>query len=297
MRLTVIDLKFLNTSKVIAAFLVQTGERNILVETGPTTTLPALKEGLKIKGLDTGDITDVLLTHIHFDHAGAAWYFADKGANIYVHPLGFQHLHKPEKLLKSAKRIYKDRMDELWGDIRPIPKEKLKAVRDRETIDLGALTWVAHHTPGHAKHHIAWQLDDILFTGDVAGVSIKGGVVVPPCPPPDIDLEAWDQSLKTIRELQPNKLYLTHFGAISRVEEHLSQLEEELHYWAKWIKNHGLDKNPEEVIPDFVEMTESRLKKQGLNKEWIARYHKANPPEMSVTGLQRYWKKKGFKQD
>lgn len=297
MKLNIIDLQFLQSSQVIAAFLIQEGTRNILVETGPASTLKTLKEALTQYGLQPEDITDVLLTHIHFDHAGAAWYFASKGAHVYVHPVGYPHLRHPEKLVASAKRIYKDQMDELWGDIYAIPEDKLTAIEDREVLKLGTLKWIAHHTPGHAKHHIAWQLDDLLFTGDVAGISLQGRAVVPPCPPPDIDLEAWDQSMQRIGELEPQKLLLTHFGAVTDIEQHLLKLKDELWYWANWIRENGMEKNPEEIIPEFVMMIEHRLKKLGLEKEWIERYHKANPPEMSVTGLQRYWKKKELKED
>ncbi|HKK88885.1 MAG TPA: MBL fold metallo-hydrolase [Saprospiraceae bacterium] len=297
MKLNIIDLQFLQSSQVIAAFLIQEGTRNILVETGPASTLKTLNEALSQYGLQPEDITDVLLTHIHFDHAGAAWYFASKGAHVYVHPLGYPHLSHPEKLLASARRIYKAKMDELWGDIHAIPEDKLTAIEDREELQLGTLKWIAHHTPGHAKHHIAWQLGDLLFTGDVAGVSLQGRAVVPPCPPPDIDLEDWDRSIQRIRELELQKLLLTHFGEVTDIEAHLSKLSDELQYWADWIRENGIEKNPEIVIPEFVMMTEERLKKQGLEKYWIERYHKANPPEMSVTGLQRYWSKKKVKED
>lgn len=297
MKLTTIDLQFLQSSEVIASFLIQEGSTNILVETGPATTLTAMNKALSQHDLTAEDITDVLLTHIHFDHAGAAWYFAEKGANIYVHPVGYPHLHKPQKLLASAKRIYKERMDELWGDIQAISEDRLIAVEDRQKLNLGGLSWTAHHTPGHAKHHIAWQLGELLFTGDVAGVSLQGRAVVPPCPPPDIDLEAWYDSIDRIRTLNPQKLFLTHFGAVTDIESHLTKLEAELKYWADWMKLNGLGKDPKQVIPNFVQWTEGRLKEQGLEQEWIERYHKANPPEMSVTGLQRYWKKKGITGD
>src|SRR5262249_13735426 len=153
------------------------------------------------------------LTHIHLDHAGAAWAMAEMGANIYVHPRGYAHLADPSKLMASAKRLYQDQMDALWGTMKPIPAQQLVQVENGQKFTAGELEMVGWHTPGHAYHHIAWQCGKLVFTGDVGGVSIEGGPVQPPCPPPDIDPPAWKKSIELLRELQPERLYLSHFGA------------------------------------------------------------------------------------
>ncbi len=223
-----IDLNFLEVAGAIAAFVIPTDKGGILVETGPYSTHETLLAAVNKMGLQPADIHAVLLTHIHFDHAGAAWWWARQGATVYVHPAGYKHLQNPERLWNSAARIYGDDMDRLWGEMHPIDPEKLIAVADRENLQLDGVTVTAHHTPGHAKHHIAWQVGEELLTGDVGGVKIGSGPVVPPCPPPDIDLPAWETSIARIREIAPRRLYLTHFGPVENTEGHLRELETRL---------------------------------------------------------------------
>ena len=292
MKIDILDLNFLNKSNTIAAFLIQDENIKVLIETGPFSTIRRCERALNELGVEVEEIDAVLLTHIHFDHAGAAWYFAQKGAQIYVHPMGVKHLQDPHRLLLSAKRIYKDRMDLLWGRIEAIKPNNIEAIKHRQRIPLGRLTFIAHHTPGHAKHHIAWQIEDFLFTGDVAGVAIESEIVVPPCPPPDIQLEDWKSSIDLMRDLNPKALFLTHFGKHSQVSELLEKLEEELFKWADWIYMNGMNTNEQEkLVANFVKWTKGRLIEKGLSNSDIDRYMKANPPEMSVSGLQRYWTK------
>lgn len=288
-----IDLKFQGLSENIAAFLIETSEGPVLVETGPHSTLPNLKKGIEQIGFNIEDIKHVFLTHIHLDHAGAAWWFARNGAKIYVHPRGLQHLGSPERLMESARRIYKDRMDELWGEMHPIAEEQLISVDNEAIFQIGDQSFQAWHTPGHASHHIAWQKGKDLFTGDVAGVSIKGGIVIPPCPPPDINIEYWHQSTQLIRQLDIHNLYLTHYGFVPYSEEHFDQLDKRLSDWANWIKPH-FEKGStyQEVTPLFKAMVLKELKDSGMNKKGQAQYEAANPSWMSVAGLLRYWKKK-----
>ncbi|PRY88510.1 MBL fold metallo-hydrolase [Mongoliibacter ruber] len=290
-----IDLQFLKTNEAIASFLVETSEGPILIETGPASTSDQLESGIRKLGFAMTDIKHVLLTHIHFDHAGAAWKFASLGAKIYVHPVGVPHLENPSKLWNSAAQIYGDQMEYLWGNMESIPLNQLVSVAHQSVLKFGDLAIKAIHTPGHASHHIAWKLDDCIFTGDVAGVKIADGPAVPPCPPPDINLDDWKRSIQLIKDENPEHLYLTHFGKISNVKDHLDYLEKMLDSWSNWIKPH-FEKNTDqkEVIPIFMEFTQQQLRDEGCNKELIQVYEYANPSWMSVAGLYRYWKLKSL---
>jgi glyoxylase-like metal-dependent hydrolase (beta-lactamase superfamily II) len=290
-KIHLIDLEFQNTKQAIGCFLIPTSTGVVLVECGPESTFSQLEMGLAGLGYSLSDVKHVLLTHIHFDHAGAAWKLANEGAKIYVHPLGLPHLASPEKLWNSAAQIYGDSMERLWGEMQPVAKDLLVSAEHEETFDLDRLHAKAWHTPGHAIHHIAWQVGEVLFTGDVAGVKIAEGPVVPPCPPPDINLKDWRRSLDLIRKISPTRLMLTHFGEILTVSEHLNELEAVLDDWSSWIKprfDSGLA--PEEIIPLFTDYTTQQLISMGVSRETITRYEYANPSWMSVSGLMRYWK-------
>ncbi len=289
-----LDLHFLNKPDTIAAFLIETSVGPVLIESGPYSTFPQLQKLLQEKGYQIGDVKHVFITHIHLDHAGAAWAFAEQGATIYVHPLGQKHLHNPEKLWNSAKMIYQEHMERLWGDMKGIAAEKLYVVENGEKIQLGDTEIIAWHTPGHAIHHIAWQLGENLFCGDVGGVRIGNGIVIPPCPPPDINVEDWQQSLDLIRKLNVKTFYLTHYGTFTDIENHLDTLEKRLLERAEWIKPYfEQQKTPEEITPLFQQYVREELVENGAtNEEQIQQYENANPSWMSVAGLLRYWHKK-----
>lgn len=289
----VIDLNFQNTKESIGSFLINTSKGPILIESGPESTYEALSRGIENAGHKTSDIHAVLLTHIHFDHAGAAWKFAQQGAKIYVHEIGLPHLANPEKLWNSAAMIYGDDMNRLWGKMEPISEDQLIAANDGDMIDFGDVQFKVIYTPGHAIHHNAYQLNDLIFTGDVAGCKIENGPVVPPCPPPDINIELWKQSLQKLRDAKPNYLYLTHFAKHENPLQLLDDLEKELDSWADFIKPFYDDKTPtEEIIPKFMKFTSDAFKLKGLTNEEIQVYEYANPSWMSVNGLLRYWKLK-----
>jgi glyoxylase-like metal-dependent hydrolase (beta-lactamase superfamily II) len=289
----IIDLHFQNHSGVIAAFLLETEKGPILFETGPHSSYPHLVEGLKRKGYAPGDLAGAFVTHIHLDHAGASLALAREGCPIYVHPFGYKHLLDPSKLMESARRIYKDDMDHLWGDMQAIPEDKLIAVEDGTEFDFGNVKVKALHTPGHAVHHIAWQVGEHIICGDVAGIKINGGPVVPPCPPPDINIEDWKDSIALLRKAQPEVLWLTHFGPIQDIEGHLEVLEEKLDYYANWMKPHfEAGESPEVITPQLQAMADDELAQFGIRGENKERYDFANPAWMSVAGLLRYWRKK-----
>lgn len=289
----VLDLNFLGIDHSIAAFLVETSEGPILIETGPYSTYDSMKTALNQHHYLVEEIKHVFLTHIHFDHAGAAWAFAANGANIYLHPFGLHHMEDPSRLYNSAKMIYGDDMERLWGKMEKINGKQLFAPNDNDEIQIGNVTIKALHTPGHAKHHIAWQIDNTIFTGDVAGVKIGNGPVMPPCPPPDINLEEWNTSIEKLMDSSASNLYLTHFGLVDNKHQHLSELRDILNDWAYWVKErweNGL--NAEQITPLFKAYTASQLIEKGVDAHGLKQYEAANPSWMSVAGLIRYWKKK-----
>lgn len=289
----IIDLNFLQQNSTIASFLVDTEEGPILFETGPHSTFPKLKKGIENAGYKVEDVKHVFLTHIHLDHAGAAWCFAELGAKIYVHPRGARHLASPEKLMSSAKRIYQDKMDSLWGQMNPIPEDQIIICEDLTEYQIGKTTIKGWHTPGHAVHHIAWQVGKSLIAGDVAGVRINQEMVIPPCPPPDINIEDWLVSIELIRKMDLEEIYLTHFGKITDIPYHLDELAKRLVGWAKWMKPF-FEKQTElkEIVPLFSEFVAQELRDFGIDEEGILQYEAANPAWMGVAGLMRYWKKK-----
>ena len=289
-----LDLHFQGYEHAIAAFVIESSEGPILIESGPYSTFHVLEKSLAEIGYKTEDIKHVLLSHIHFDHAGAAWAFAKKGATIYLHPFGADHMHDPTKLVASATMIYGDQMDVLWGRMEGIPRENLTIMSHEEKLIIGDQQFTALHTPGHAKHHIAWEWGKTIFTGDVAGVKIENGPVVPPCPPPDINLEDWMASIDLVLSRNPERLALTHFAERINVKEHMTDLKNVLNDWGGWIKakmDEGISK--EDMVPQFMEYTNAQLRSYGVSEEGLKRYEAANPAWMSVAGLMRYWRKKG----
>jgi glyoxylase-like metal-dependent hydrolase (beta-lactamase superfamily II) len=302
MKIHTLDLGFLDIENAIAAFVVEGPDGLALVETGPASTLPHLELALQKHGWQIADFQNVFLSHIHFDHAGAAWAFAEKGAKIYVHPKGLPHLAAPEKLYNSARMIYGEQMDTLWGPMHPIAENQLIAPENGEEIEACGLKFTAWYTPGHAVHHIAWMVEgreqqiageSVLFTGDVAGVKIGDGPVVPPCPPPDINVEDWQTSIQMLRKLPAETLYLTHFGKITNKDTHLNTLEKRLLAWATWMKPFAEQQTPpEKIVPLFEKYVADSLAVEGVDEAGLRRYEAANPAFMSVAGLLRYWKKK-----
>lgn len=288
-----IDLHFLDASEAIAAYLIPTENGAALVECGPHSTLPQLLEGIHKFGYQPSDIHSLFLTHIHFDHAGAAWWFAQQGTKVYVHPRGYKHLLAPERLYESARMIYQNKMDMLWGEMNPIAEDKLTAVEDKQLIHFDDQQIQAIHSPGHAVHHISWLINDILFTGDVGGVKIANGPVVPPCPPPDINVEDWVTSVEAMLAVKAKRWYLTHYGHIDQIEPHAQELLSCLHRYADWMKvQFDLGDSQTEITARFVEFVEADFRSAGLSETTIAAYNAANPPWMSVAGLLRYWKKR-----
>ncbi len=292
MQVRVIDHGFGGLAHVIASYLVPTAVGPVLIEAGPASSYATLAAGISALGYAPEEVRHVFVTHIHLDHAGGAWQFAERGATIYVHPRGAPHLADPTKLLASAARIYGDQMESLWGEVRPIAAERLRVLSDGEEVRLGQTTVRAVATPGHAAHHHVYAINGLLFAGDIAGIRIGQGPVLPPTPPPDIDLEAWRASLQRVRELAPDALYLTHFGRTDDVREHVDRLEAKLEAWASWTLNAlRAGRDDQELIEEFVRYWREDLRACGLDEERIREYELADPPWMNLQGLVRYWRK------
>mgnify|MGYP001827196993 FL=1 len=294
MRIETLDLDFGQTAETIAAFLVFGPEGPVLVETGPASTLSTLLARLEEHGVQPGDVRHVLVTHIHLDHAGAAGWWAQQGATVYVHPNGERPLIDPSKLLTSAERIYEDRMDSLWGRTVPAPAENVVAVKGDSTIEAAGLEFVALDTPGHAGHHHVYRLGDVAFTGDAAGVRLgERHWIDLPAPPPEFDLGAWKGTLTRLRSENLDTLYRTHFGPTSDVSVQLDQFEAHLEEGAALVRDmmaEGLDR---EAMIDRYNQTMWRLASaDGVDDAAALAYELANPRFMSVDGISRYWRKR-----
>ena len=288
-----LDLNFQGRKQAIASYLIPHSSGVVLIESGPGSTLPALQAALAEKGYSPADVTHVLLTHIHLDHAGAAGWFSRQGAEVYVHPVGAPHMLNPEKLLASAMRIYGDRMDTLWGEFLSVPEDRLKVAEDAVEIAIGNLRFVPIDTPGHAYHHFVYLFEDICFSGDIGGVRIPGFPYLRlPMPPPELHLGKWHESVKRLRQEKFNRIAPTHFGIFDDPEWQLNEVEKNLGAVSAWL---------EEVVPSETAIEELRerlaawMKEQalisGLSEQVLKTYEIANPLGMSADGLQRYWKK------
>lgn len=227
------DLSFQGLPRIIATGLLQGADGLTLVDPGPTSSLPALERHLHAMGASLADVTSLLVTHIHLDHSGAAGTILQRhpGIRVFVHERGAPHLADPAKLLASAGRLYGAEMDRLWGEVLPVPATAIVALAGGEQIAAGGRRWRVAYTPGHASHHVSYFSDDagIAFVGDTAGVQVvPGGFVLPPTPPPDIDVPAWLASLDTIERWHPQSLFLTHFGPTHTPAAHLAELRDHL---------------------------------------------------------------------
>ena len=292
-RIVTLDLNFQGRPHAIASYLIRDSDSVVLIESGPGSTLSSLTAGLAAEGLSARDVTHVLLTHIHLDHAGAAGWLANQGAEIFVHPIGAPHMLNPEKLIASATRIYGDRMQTLWGEFLPVPENKLHVANDGVAIKLGAVEFIPHNTPGHAEHHFAYQLEDVVFCGDVGGVRIPGYQYLRvPMPPPELNIERWKESLAKLRALHPARLAPTHFGIFDGVEWQLNEVEKGLDSAARWLEQVMKNEPPiEELRASFTKWITDEGRAVGLSDEVVKAYELANPLGMSADGLLRYWKK------
>jgi glyoxylase-like metal-dependent hydrolase (beta-lactamase superfamily II) len=294
MEIFTLDLDFQQQPNTIASFLVIGPAGPVLVETGPMSTLATLREQLAEHGYQPDDIHHVLVTHIHLDHAGAAGWWAQQGAQIYVHEVGVPHLTDPSRLLRSATRIYGDQMDSLWGQNLAAPAERVTPVIDGQTIDVAGLSFIALDTPGHASHHHVYQLGDIAFAGDAAGIRIPGIFFVDlPAPPPEFYLEVWLKSIERLLDQPFSALYLTHFGRLDDWRQQLEVLSGLMQVASNFVRvrmNAGMDRD--QILNDYRAWFNARAQAGGMADVTFDQYEAANPLYMSVDGIIRYWTKK-----
>ena len=276
-----IDLHHRDLPRIVGCFVVETDDGLALFDCGPTPCIPALKAGLAERGLELGDIRHLLLSHIQFDHAGAAGALVREQPSLEVHvsEVGAPHLSDPTRLEASARRLYGDLFDELWGELVPVPADRIRIVGD-DVLGLECFP-----STGHATHHVSMLHDDgTLYAGDSCGVRIAPGrFVLPPTPPPDIDLEAWEQTIAATERRGPARLALTHFGVFDDVEQHLSVFREALHEWGERV-GHGMD--PE----TFVAAAHADILASSPGQ--LELYEQAAPVAQCYGGLERYWRKR-----
>lgn len=289
----VLDTRQLGRPGIIAATALETSDGLILFDTGPESTFENIASELQRIGARVADVRHVLLSHIHFDHAGAAWRFAELGARIYVHPRGAPHLVDPAKLIESATRIFGAEMEKLWGRIAPVPEQNVRVVEDGERLTIGGVDLQVIATPGHASHHHVYHWDDNLFGGDVAGVRIGNGPAIPPFVPPELHVESWLESIEKMRALAVSNLFLPHFGRVEgSVGKHFGVLEEHVRRWAAWFRERargGADE--QQLFPVFKAYEAAALQARGASADDVLGYEAADPSHMAVTAALRYWRK------
>lgn len=297
-----LDHHFRGSAGVIASYLVADGDAVTLIETGPASTIETLLAGVRQAGFDPEQIERVVVTHIHLDHAGGAGALLQRlpRARLSVHPLGAPHLIDPARLMSSATRIYGELMGPLWGEMLPVPKDRLDILPDGAMLATGGRMLRAYDTPGHANHHLALHDPETgaVFTGDVAGVRLDGSRHLrPPTPPPEFSPEKWHTSIATLRALEPRRLYLTHFGAYDDVTWHLNELLARTWFWAGWVGGRLATGEEPAVTTEALRRMEDVTLAQTGDPSLIRRYEEAGNYRMSVDGIARWWRKRGEQPD
>ncbi len=295
----VLDTQFQGERGVIASYLL-TGRAGLaLVDVGSAASVNELLAGVRAAGFDPLDIEHLVLTHIHLDHAGAAGTLVRTlpRAQVYVHRLGAAHLVDPSKLLSSAQRIYGERMHELWGEMEPVPAERLTVVDEGDELRVGAGVLRTLYTPGHAIHHVAYYdaARAAIFAGDVAGVRLQEvDFVRPPTPPPDLNLEDWYSSIDRLATMNPEVLYLPHFGAVRDTRAHFAQLRARLRDWGGiMLAGIRAEKSDEELAADLARHSDGDVAQaaHGQGDVAVRRYELATNYLMSAQGYVRYYRK------
>ena len=305
----ILDTLQLGRAGIVAATALETDDGIALFDTGPESTFDNVVSALRQAGSDPKDVRHVFLSHIHFDHAGAAWCFAQTASpartNVYVHPRGAPHLVDPAKLIESATRIFGDDMQRLWGRIAPVPADRVKIIQDNEVVRVGQFEVRAIDTPGHASHHHIYIWDNNVFGGDIAGVRIGTGPPIPPFVPPELHIESWHESLEKIRRINPANLYLPHFGKVDgSVSDHLDAVDERVTRWSEWFRQRlapvaagvsaAESRSPmsdSELIRSFAKYEHDDLIAGGASEHDAEGCEMADPSHMAVTAAVRYWRK------
>jgi len=294
-----IDLNFLGNPEIIATVVLQGGSGVALIDPGPSTTLENLRAALERKGIAVADVRQLLLTHIHLDHAGVTGTLVreNPAIEVFVHARGAPHMIDPSKLLASAGRLYAGDMERLWGDFLPVPADRIRVLEGGERVTAAGRELQVAYTPGHASHHVSFfdASSRIAFVGDTAGIRRgDGSYILPPTPPPDIDLDAWRTSEDRILAWDPDTLFLTHFGPFRGARLHFQELMDRLGVWSGIVRrilgDPALDDARRERA--FVEEALLDLKRK-VGEQEADRYNRAGRLDYSWQGLSRYWKKRG----
>jgi glyoxylase-like metal-dependent hydrolase (beta-lactamase superfamily II) len=294
---TTIDLNWTGRPRSIAALLIESGGKTAVVDPGPESTLETLRKGLLARGHSVDSLDSLLLTHIHLDHAGATGALLCENPNlkVYVHEFGSVHMIDPSKLLASAGRLYGGDLKTLYGECSPVPKESLLPLDGGERVRIGEVELDVFYTPGHASHHVTyWDRESrTALVGDTAGIRVEGDAfLLPATPPPDIDVEIWNQSLDTISSWNPERLFLTHFGFIESPAEHIRLYKARLAEWSALTRKlmaSGMDTTDAERA--FVESIASEIKST-LPADAADHYIFNGGLRLSWLGLMRYVRKK-----
>jgi glyoxylase-like metal-dependent hydrolase (beta-lactamase superfamily II) len=267
-----IDLHHLGVPLVLCCRQIE----DAIVDPGPESTIETL-----LAELGDWQPAKILLTHIHLDHAGAAGALVRRwpDAEVWVHERGARHMLDPSRLVASAGRLWGADMERLWGGMAPVPEANLRVLSGGERLG----PWRVEYTPGHASHHVSFlhEPTGTALVGDVAGVRIEGGPILPPTPPPDVDLEAWHASLRTVAGWAPERIANTHYGTWDDVDAHLGAMHEELDRWAEVSRRTGDDVYAAEI--------ERAMREGGVEGPLMDAYLRAMPPTMLWAGWKRYW--------
>jgi glyoxylase-like metal-dependent hydrolase (beta-lactamase superfamily II) len=296
-QVTAIDLHWVGHPRAIACAVLRSQSYCALIDPGPASTLDTLRQQLQRHGITVGDLSAILLTHIHLDHAAATGALVRENPQlrVYVHARGVEHLIDPSKLLNSASRLYGEDMERLFGVFLPIPSANIHALQGGEIIALGSRTLQVLYTPGHASHHVTYfdPADSIAFVGDTGGISINGHpYILPATPPPDISVELWDASLGAISALHPKRLFLTHFSFSDDPAEHLASYRERLHRWrdlSAGILARNLDDSA--AMHRFAQEIAAEAA-QFLSPDQLSEYLFSGALNLSWLGLVRYHRKR-----
>ncbi|MFN0079247.1 MAG: MBL fold metallo-hydrolase [Prosthecobacter sp.] len=293
MRIHTLDLRFQGIPGLIASYLVESGGEFALIETGPGSTLAALRSAIRAVDVDESAIKKVFVTHIHLDHAGAAGWWAQQGATVYCHPNAARHLIDSSKLIDSARLIYAEKMDSLWGDMLPAPAERLIVLQDNEGVPLGEVEINAWDTPGHARHHHAFVLGDVCFTGDVAGMRLEhSSYLSVTASPPQFDPVAYVQSVDRLMAAKFKTLYLTHFGAVSDVAAHLANYRQRItEVYERVAAGFREGISTEENRRRYAAAEHQAAMQAGVSEELWLKGESANVTSMCADGVRLYCEK------
>ncbi len=294
MQIHTLDLRWQGRPHLIASYLIECGKGELaLIETGPGSTLPTLLDGIRSAGIEPDAVKHVFVTHIHLDHAGAAGWWAQQGATVYAHPKATPHLVDPTKLIDSAKRIYADRMDSLWGEMLPAPAERVVTLADGEQVKIGKTTFTALDTPGHARHHHAYACEEVCFTGDVAGMRLPGSKYLSvTAAPPQFDPVAYAESLERLDADEFAHLYLTHFGEVSDVSEHLALYAmrvEQVYECITSLRDQGL--RDDALRAGYAAAEHAVAMRAGVSEQDWQLYESANSTAMCADGISLFCEK------